>query len=80
MRSNDRLPAICSEAVAQAYLGDAVATVEHSLQTAHFARPANASDAPILAALLHDVGHLIEFASPDLNDWGKRFSKRAKLC
>jgi predicted HD phosphohydrolase len=37
-----------------------VTTIEHSLQAAHFAQASNASDALVIAALLHDIGHLIE--------------------
>jgi phosphonate degradation associated HDIG domain protein len=71
MPLHDSLSAIYREAGAHMYFGESVTTLEHSLQTAHFARLANASDALILAALLHDIGHLIDFAPPDLGDWAK---------
>ena len=54
---------------AEAYYGEAVSMLEHSLQAAHFARLAHAPDSLILAALLHDVGHLIEDVPLDLADW-----------
>jgi predicted HD phosphohydrolase len=40
------------------YIGEPVSRLEHALQCAHFARQANAPDQEVLAALLHDIGHL----------------------
>jgi phosphonate degradation associated HDIG domain protein len=51
------------------YFGEAVTVAEHGLQSAYFARNANASDALVLAALLHDIGHLIDLAPDDLAEW-----------
>lgn len=45
------------------YIGEPVSQLEHALQAAHLARKARCSDELILAALLHDIGHLI--ASPE---------------
>ena len=56
----DQLVSIYSSRGAAAYFGEAVSTVEHSLQAAHFAQASNAADALVIAALLHDIGHLIE--------------------
>src|SRR5947207_13081365 len=42
---------------------------EHALQTAHFAREAGAPEALVLAALLHDIGHLLERLPADIADW-----------
>jgi phosphonate degradation associated HDIG domain protein len=42
-----------------AYIGEPVSQLEHALQSAHHAELAGASDALVVAALLHDVGHLI---------------------
>jgi len=39
---------------------EAVSQMDHALQTAALARAAGASDEVVLAALLHDVGHLLE--------------------
>ncbi len=52
-----------------AYFGERVSMLEHGLQAAHFARSAGASDALVVAALLHDVGHLIEDVPEKLEDW-----------
>lgn len=43
----------------EAYLGEAVSQTEHALQTAWAAEQAGAEAALIVAALLHDVGHLL---------------------
>jgi gamma-butyrobetaine dioxygenase len=51
------------------YFGEAVTVTEHSLQAAHFAQSCDAPDSLIIAALLHDIGHLIEPAPADIADW-----------
>ena len=53
----------------EAYFGEAVSMLEHSLQAAHVAQRAGAPPTVILAALLHDVGHLIEAVPDDIADW-----------
>jgi phosphonate degradation associated HDIG domain protein len=52
-----------------AYFGEGVSVTEHSLQAAHFAHAAAAPPALIVAALLHDVGHLIDHIPRDIADW-----------
>jgi len=42
-----------------AYSGEPVTQLEHALQTATLAEQAGASDALVTAALLHDLGHLL---------------------
>src|SRR3984893_4478719 len=42
---------------------------EHALQAAYFASTAAAPPALIVAALLHDVGHLVVDVPDDLDDW-----------
>src|ERR1700743_234492 len=69
MKLCERLLTLYSHAGAHAYFGEAVTTLEHSLQAAHFAQLANASNALVLAALLHDVGHLIASAPTDFAEW-----------
>lgn len=41
------------------YIGEPVSQLEHALQCADLARRANAGEDEVLAALLHDIGHLI---------------------
>lgn len=45
--------------ISEEYLGEDVKLVEHMLQCADLAREAGASDELIVAALLHDIGHLL---------------------
>jgi gamma-butyrobetaine dioxygenase len=42
---------------------------QHGLQAAHFARAADAPEPLVLAALLHDIGHLIEAVPDRIEDW-----------
>ena len=53
----------------QAYFGEPVSMTEHALQTAHFAEQAGAPPALVLAALLHDIGQLLEPLPADIADW-----------
>jgi 2-amino-1-hydroxyethylphosphonate dioxygenase (glycine-forming) len=65
------------------YLGGPVTQLEHALQCAHFARSDGADDDTILAALLHDVGHLIatdgESGCPEHNRIGAAYLKQLGL-
>jgi phosphonate degradation associated HDIG domain protein len=54
---------------AQAYFGERVSMTEHGLQAAHFARAEGAPETLVLAALLHDIGHLLEQVPDALEDW-----------
>jgi len=54
---------------AGSYFGERVSMLEHGLQAAHFARTEGAPAALVVAALLHDIGHLLEDLPADINDW-----------
>ena len=54
----------------ESYFGEPVTVLEHSLQTAHFAREMHCSNALIAAALLHDIGHLLHREEEDIADHG----------
>lgn len=72
MKDNDlfsEISAIYSVRGAVAYFGEAVTTLEHSLQAAYFAHESKAPNALIVAALLHDIGHLIDSSSADIAEW-----------
>lgn len=43
----------------RAYEGEGVTQLEHALQSAHLAQQAGAADELVCAALLHDIGHLL---------------------
>ncbi len=49
----------------QEHYGEGVSQLEHALQCAHEAREAGAAGALVAAALLHDIGHLIELEKDD---------------
>jgi [1-hydroxy-2-(trimethylamino)ethyl]phosphonate dioxygenase len=65
----DEILALYGRKGAGAYFGECVSMTEHGLQAAHFAREAGASPALVVAALLHDVGHLVEEVPDDIADW-----------
>ena len=52
------------------YGGEGVTQLEHALQAAALAEQSGADDALILAALLHDVGHLLHDLPDDAPDAG----------
>jgi phosphonate degradation associated HDIG domain protein len=52
------------------YGGEAVSQRTHALQAAHFARHAGADAALVVAALLHDIGHLLHHLPDDAPDRG----------
>jgi phosphonate degradation associated HDIG domain protein len=52
------------------YGGEAVSQRAHALQAAHFARAAGADTALVVAALLHDIGHLLHDLPDDAPDRG----------
>ena len=53
-----------------AYGREVVSQREHALQAAHFARDAGAPSSLVVAALLHDVGHLLHDLPDDAPDRG----------
>jgi [1-hydroxy-2-(trimethylamino)ethyl]phosphonate dioxygenase len=67
--NSDALFAIYAQRGSVSYFGEAVSMSEHSLQAGHFAQARNAPDALVVAALLHDIGHLIETVPDDIADW-----------
>ncbi len=53
-----------------AYVGEPVSQLEHALQAAWHAEQEGADDALVVAALVHDVGHLLTKAPEDAADHG----------
>ena len=64
METFDDLFAVLEKAGAEQYGQEAVSQLEHALQCAQLAEQEGAAPASVVAALLHDVGHLIH----DLGD------------
>jgi phosphonate degradation associated HDIG domain protein len=54
----------------ESYFGEPVTVLEHCLEAAHFAREANSPPTLIVAALLHDVGHLLHHENEDAAEHG----------
>ena len=52
------------------HYGEDVSQLEHALQTAHHAKLDDAPPALVAAALLHDVGHMMQKAGEDAADRG----------
>lgn len=69
MNAAEQILAIFQKHGSSAYYGESVSMTEHALQAAYFARADAAPPALILAALLHDIGHLIDDVPSDISDW-----------
>ena len=54
---------------AEAYFGECVSVTEHALQAAWFAQEEGAPANLIVAALLHDIGHLVDDVPDDFAQW-----------
>jgi phosphonate degradation associated HDIG domain protein len=65
----DEIQGIFLRRGSEAYFGESVSMTEHSLQAAHFAQDDSAPPALVVAALLHDIGHLVEDVPSDLAEW-----------
>ena len=63
-RNVDELLDLLSAQGKEAYFGEPVSVLEHCLQCAHFAEQSHAAPSTIAAALLHDIGHMLQ----DLGD------------
>jgi phosphonate degradation associated HDIG domain protein len=54
----------------EAYFGESVSILEHSLQAAWFANASGAEPHLVVAALLHDIGHLLHGLPEDIAQHG----------
>lgn len=70
MRSTDQIFEILRKSQDKNYIGEELSQLQHSLQSAYFAKQAKASSAEVLAALLHDIGHLCDPNSETMGDYG----------
>ena len=71
MSTADEIFALYSRRGAAAYFGEEVSMSEHGLQAAYFAQQSGAPDTLMVAALLHDIGHLTESVPDNIADWTK---------
>lgn len=65
----DEIFAIYSARGSDAYFGEPVSVTEHGLQAAHFAQLEQAPPQLVIAALLHDIGHLVVACPDDIEEW-----------
>ncbi len=70
MSAVDAIMALFAEAGEAAYFGEAVSQAEHALQSAHLAAGAGADDELVVAALLHDIGHMLSGLPEDVAQHG----------
>lgn len=66
----DELFKLLESGGAEAYFGEPVSVLEHSLQSAWFVRQKGDEDSLVVAALLHDLGHLLHSKGEDIADRG----------
>ena len=59
MTTADEVITLLSSRGQSSYFGEQVSQLEHALQAGHFARQENAPDHLVVAALVHDIGHLL---------------------
>jgi phosphonate degradation associated HDIG domain protein len=69
MSVTDEILGIFDRRGSEEYFGESVSMTEHALQAAYFAQIAAAPPELIAAALLHDVGHLVEDVPSDIAEW-----------
>ena len=65
LSSVDEVFALLESGGGEAYFGEPVSVLEHSLQAAWFVQRKGGDDALIAAALLHDLGHLLHGEGED---------------
>jgi [1-hydroxy-2-(trimethylamino)ethyl]phosphonate dioxygenase len=66
----DEIFAVFEQRGSQAYFGERVSMTQHALQAAHAAQIEGAPESLVVAALLHDIGHLVDSNVPDdIAEW-----------
>lgn len=70
MNAVDQIFELFGTAGRAAYYGEAVSQTEHALQAAHLARGAGAAPDLVVAALLHDIGHMMRGLPEDIAHQG----------
>lgn len=66
----DEIVALFEQRGGEAYFGEAVSQRAHALQSAHLAVTEGADNALVVAALLHDIGHLVHGLGEDIAQRG----------
>ena len=66
----DKIITMFTDAGEAVYFGEAVSQTEHALQSAHLAACAGGDDELVVAALLHDIGHMLRGLREDVAHQG----------
>jgi phosphonate degradation associated HDIG domain protein len=69
MNITDEILEVFAKRGSGAYFGEGVSMTDHALQAAYHAQSAAAPPSLVIAALLHDVGHLVVDVPDDIADW-----------
>lgn len=69
MTLTDEIIGIYAKRGAEAYFGECVSVTAHGLQAAWFAQEEGAPPNLVVAALLHDIGHLVDDVPDDFAQW-----------
>jgi gamma-butyrobetaine dioxygenase len=80
VRIVDQIMDLFARRGAAAYHGEAVSQAEHALQAAELAEREGAPDRLVVAALLHDLGHLLDGQDEDLAQRGVDGRHEAAGC
>ncbi len=72
----DQLIVLLQQQAYAEYIGEPVSQLEHALQCASLARQSGADERVILAALLHDIGHICDPRAEQMGDVGVRFHEQ----
>lgn len=70
MTITDEVLTLFAEKGEAAYFGEPVSQLEHALQAAFFAQQEQAPPHLVVAALVHDIGHLVEDTPENIADLG----------
>jgi phosphonate degradation associated HDIG domain protein len=70
MSAADDILAVFNDRGSEQYFGENVSQLEHALQAARLAQIYGCPEPLIIAALLHDVGHLVHESGEDIADRG----------
>jgi len=70
LTSVDEVFALFAAGGSEAYFGEPVTQLEHALQAAWYVEQHSGNKALIVAALLHDIGHLLHHEGEDIADRG----------
>jgi len=70
MSVGDEIVDIFEKRGAGSYFGEPVSQLEHALQAAYFAEQAQVPEYLVVAALVHDIGHLLEEIPEDIAERG----------